>query len=87
MKEVRRWGPLLQLGWMMAGAMLIPLGIGIWLDRRYSTAPLFILVGALVGVLASTIGVMRLATRMIETSAQMPRDAAEDDAAVHGKEE
>jgi F0F1-type ATP synthase assembly protein I len=77
----------LQLGWMMAGAMLIPLGIGIWLDRRYSTAPLFILVGALVGVLASTIGVMRLATRMIETSAQMPRDAAEDDAAVHGKEE
>ncbi len=87
MNEMRHWGPLLQLGWMVATAMLVPLGLGIWLDRRYSTAPLFILIGALVGILASTIGVMRFATRMIEATAQMKRKDIETDAAVRGKEE
>lgn len=65
-KEIRTLGPALQMGWVVATSILIPLGIGILLDRRWGTAPLFILIGALVGILASTIGAVRIASRNIE---------------------
>lgn len=66
MKNLRHVGPLLQMSWVVVLSALIPLGIGLWLDRRLGTAPLFILIGALVGILASTVGAVRTAVRMIE---------------------
>ncbi len=63
MKGLRSYGILFQLGWVVALSVLIPLGLGLWLDHRFSTSPLFILVGALLGILASTFGVVRVATR------------------------
>jgi F0F1-type ATP synthase assembly protein I len=82
-KQLRTIGPLLQLSWVVAFSILIPLGIGLWLDRRFGTAPLLTLVGALVGILASTVGAVRIATRTIEALGQPPESGADD--AVNGK--
>ena len=71
-----RAGPLLQMGWVVAFTVLIPLGLGLWLDRRFDTAPLFVLVGALVGILASTVAAVRIASRAIETLSHPPAEEA-----------
>jgi len=65
-KELLRAGPLLNMGWAVALSTLIPLGAGILLDRHFDTAPLFILSGALVGIIAGTIGAVRIAGRAID---------------------
>ena len=78
MKEVRNLGPLLQLGWVVALSVLIPLGVGLWLDRRLGTAPLFILIGALVGIFASTVAAVRVATRTIAALGQPPKPVQGD---------
>ncbi len=72
MRDLRSLGPLLQMGWLVAFATLLPLGAGVWLDRRLGTAPLFILVGAIVGIVASTVGVLRIASRTIEALGRPP---------------
>lgn len=59
------WAEFFQLGWVVALSLLIPLGIGLWLDRRMGTTPLFIIVGMLVGVLSATVGTARIALRMM----------------------
>ncbi len=53
----------MNLGWTMLFSLLLPLLAGIWLDNRLDTAPLFILIGAGLGILAATIGVARMAMR------------------------
>lgn len=50
---------LLQLGWVVALSVIIPLLAGLWLDHRYGSAPWLTLVGMVVGILASTFGVVR----------------------------
>lgn len=85
MNQLLRLGPLLQLAWVMAFATLIPLGIGVWLDRQLGTAPLFILIGALVGVVAGTIGTVKIAVRHIEAAARVRADQTDDTA--NGKED
>lgn len=87
MKEIRTLGPALQMGWVVATSILIPLGIGIWLDRRFGTAPLFILIGALVGILASTIGAVRIASRTIEALGNPPDMGPGPDDEVNRKED
>lgn len=79
MQQFRNIGPLLQMGWVVALATLIPLGAGIWLDRRLGTAPLFILIGALIGIIAGTAGTVRIATRTIELLGRPPAEAGEPD--------
>jgi len=67
---VRDWwrvGPLLQLSWVIALSTLLPLGAGILIDRMFHTAPLFILIGGLIGILAGTVGAVRITTRAIES--------------------
>jgi F0F1-type ATP synthase assembly protein I len=66
-KQLGAFGLALQLGWVVALATLIPLGLGVWLDRQFGTAPLFILIGALVGIGASTVAAVRIVVRNIET--------------------
>jgi len=53
----------LNLSWTMLFSLLIPLLAGIWLDKRLDTTPLFVLIGAGVGILAATVGVARMALR------------------------
>jgi F0F1-type ATP synthase assembly protein I len=72
------------LSWTMLFSLLLPLLAGIWLDRRLDTAPLFILIGAAVGILAATVGVARMALR---TFAQAVPENDEEEAGQNGKEE
>ena len=53
----------MNLSWTMLFSLLIPLLAGIWLDKKLDTAPLFILIGAILGILAATVGVARMAMR------------------------
>ena len=50
----------LNLSWTMLFSLLIPLLAGIWLDKKLGTTPLFILVGAVLGILAATVCLIRL---------------------------
>lgn len=67
MKNLKKYPYLaqaLQLGWVVAFSLLGPLCLGIWLDKRFGTAPLFILLSMVLGTLAATVGVARMVTRM-----------------------
>lgn len=66
MKNLGRLGMMLQLGWTVALAVLVPLGLGLWLDSRFSTSPLFILIGAMLGIVTATVGVVRVTTRAMD---------------------
>jgi F0F1-type ATP synthase assembly protein I len=72
------------LSWTMLFSLLIPLAAGIWLDNKLNTAPLFILIGAVLGILAATVGVARMAIR---TFGQIAPEDQEQDAGENGKEE
>jgi F0F1-type ATP synthase assembly protein I len=65
-KNLGRLGMMLQLGWTVALAVLVPLGLGLWLDSRFSTSPLFILIGAMLGIVTATVGVVRVTTRAMD---------------------
>jgi len=65
---MRNWpflAEFFQLGWVVAFSLLIPLAAGLWLDKRFQTMPLFTLVGMLIGILAATVGTVRIAQRMM----------------------
>ncbi len=66
MKEYTRLGLALQLGWTFALAVLLPLGLGLWLDKSLSATPLFTLIGGLMGIAVATIGVVRVTTRSLD---------------------
>ncbi|MFN2290728.1 MAG: AtpZ/AtpI family protein [Anaerolineae bacterium] len=57
------------LGWTMLFSLLIPLLIGLWVDRKLGTTPLFTLIGAVLGILAATVGVARMAIRSFGAAA------------------
>lgn len=74
---MKRWGLLsqaMQLSWTLLFSLLLPLLGGIWLDRRLDTSPLFVLIGALLGILAATVGVARMVIRMFP---QMHEDSSD----------
>jgi F0F1-type ATP synthase assembly protein I len=57
------------LSWTMLFSLLLPLLGGIWLDRKLHTTPLFVLIGTVVGILAATVGVARMVTRVFPPAA------------------
>jgi len=72
------------LSWTMLFSLLIPLLGGIWLDKKLGTAPLFILIGAGLGILAATVGVARIALR---TFSQSGGEQPEEHTGDNSKEE
>jgi F0F1-type ATP synthase assembly protein I len=78
------WSLAWNMSWTMVFSLLIPLMAGIWLDRKLDTAPLFILIGAVLGILAATVGVARMAIR---TFGQIVPEDQEQEAGENGKEE
>ena len=72
------------LSWTMLFSLLLPLLGGIWLDNKLNTAPLFILIGATLGILAATVGVARMALR---TFGQYIPEELEQPPGENGKEE
>jgi F0F1-type ATP synthase assembly protein I len=75
------------MGWIVALSTLVPLGLGVALDRRLGTAPLFIIIGAAIGILASTIGAVRIATRTIDALGNRPTSVDEPAGRVDDKED
>ncbi len=64
MKRGQALSLALNLSWTLLFSLLIPLLVGIWLDKKLDMSPLFTLVGAVLGILAATVGVARLALRI-----------------------
>jgi len=63
---MKKWEALsegIQLSWVLLFSLLIPLLVGIWLDKKLNTAPLFILIGMFLGILSATVGVARMVIR------------------------
>lgn len=74
---MKKWEALsegLQLSWVLLFSLIIPLLAGIWLDKKLDTAPLFILIGMALGILAATVGVARM---VIRTFGQVSRPGSE----------
>lgn len=69
------WAEFFQLGWVVALSLLIPLLIGLWLDRRMGTLPVFLILGVLVGTLSATVGTVRMALRVMR---EMDRQGKEE---------
>ena len=76
MKDYSRLGLMMQLGWTVALAVLLPLGVGLWLDKQLSTTPLFILIGGMLGIVGATVGVVRITTRSLDELAEPRRTPA-----------
>jgi F0F1-type ATP synthase assembly protein I len=72
MRDLLSTTPLLRMTWIVALCAFVPLGVGILLDHRLRTTPLFLIVGAAIGILASTIGAIRIATRTIDALGDRP---------------
>ena len=84
MKGWSAWSQAMQLSWTLLFSLLLPLLIGIWLDKKYDTVPLFILIGTVLGILAATVGVARIAIR---TFARAAGSASAKQAEEDGEEE
>lgn len=84
MKKREALSLALNLSWTMLFSLLIPLLVGIWIDKRLSTMPLFTLIGALLGILAATVGVARMTLRVFS---QAVGQETEQQPAENGKEE
>lgn len=48
-----QWLSLLNLGWVFLATMGLCVFGGLWVDKRFGTAPLFILIGVFLGFAAS----------------------------------
>ena len=61
---VKQWaGPLrflLTIGWYVALSLLIPIGIGYWLDHHFERTPLFIFIGLGIGTVIAFYGLFRM---------------------------
>jgi ATP synthase protein I len=52
-EPANQWLALLNLGWVFVATLVITVFGGIWLDRRFGTAPVFILIGVFLGFTAT----------------------------------
>lgn len=69
MKKREALGLALNMSWTMLFSLLVPLLAGIWLDKKLATVPLFTLIGAVLGILAATVGVARMTVRTFSSLA------------------
>jgi F0F1-type ATP synthase assembly protein I len=64
---VIRWaGPLrflLTVGWYVVLSLVIPIGIGYWLDHHFVRTPLFTLIGLGIGTVIAFYGLYRMLHR------------------------
>jgi F0F1-type ATP synthase assembly protein I len=77
-KKREALGLALNLGWTMVFSLLLPLLAGVWLDKKLGTAPLFILIGAILGILAATVGVARMTLRTFSQAVGQDLDQLEE---------
>ena len=66
-----------QLGLSLAGPLVIFIGGGVLLDRRFHTTPLLILIGALIGFVLSGVAFYDIVKRL-PSSRRVPPDRSSD---------
>jgi len=77
---VRQWvGPLrflLTVGWYMVLSLLIPTGLGYWLDRpeMFDRRPLFTLIGLGIGTAIAFYGLVRMLRRYKAEQNELNKD-------------
>lgn len=52
-RALREAGPYLSIGTSLAATVLLGVGAGYWLDRRFQTTPIFLLIGSALGLFAA----------------------------------
>ncbi len=65
---MRRWQAALRLigvGWYVAGAILLGVLAGLWLDNKFDTKPLFVVAGLILGIIVAGYGVYRMLLPLI----------------------
>ena len=77
---MRQWaGPLrflLTIGWYMALSLIIPTGIGYWLDRpeMFDRRPMFTLIGLGIGTVIGFYGLFRMLRRYKAEQNELDKD-------------
>ena len=66
MKKREALSLAMNLSWTMWVSLLLPQLAGVWLDKKLGTVPRFILIGAILGISAATIGVARMTIRTFD---------------------
>ena len=77
-RAYREVGPYLTLGIQLALTVVIFFLLGWWLDSRYNTAPLFELVGALVGAVGGMIKFLKSVVELSKKEETSKPDSRED---------
>ncbi len=87
MKHTLGLGHIWQMFGVLVFCTLVPLGLGLWLDRRLDSSPLFVLVLAGMGIVAATVGIVRIAGRTLQTLGGPPEAGAGLPGSENGKED
>jgi len=74
----------LNMSWTLLFSLVIPLLVGIWLDKRLGSSPLFVLIGAVLGIFAAAVGVAHMVLR---TFSQVSSEHAAQNAEASDEEE
>ncbi len=62
------------LGWYIAAAIVAPTLLGVWIDGKAGTEPLFLLVGLLLGVIVAFYGTYKMASGFLTRSSADDND-------------
>ena len=62
------------IGWYIAAAIVAPTLLGVWVDGKVGTAPLFLLIGLLLGVVVAFYGTYRMAHGFLAESRNSDND-------------
>ena len=76
-RAYRQVGPYLSIGVEFTASILLCLGIGWWIDKRFDTAPVFMLVGAFFGMAVGFYNLYRTVTGMEKRSRKGPDPGGE----------
>ena len=72
----REYGPYLTLGIQLAAAVVIFLVLGVWVDSKLGTSPLFTLLGLLLGSAGGFIKFFRTVSQLDQKDRPSSRDRA-----------
>jgi F0F1-type ATP synthase assembly protein I len=67
-----QWLAFLNLGWLIALNMLLGVGGGLWLDKRFKTAPVLLLIGVFLGFFASGYTIYRAVKKLESEESRKP---------------
>lgn len=63
----------LNMGWQLAVMVLLPIALGVWLDKKYNTSPSFTLTAFFVAVAAGATVIVRTFREMNKATDSKPR--------------